>query len=280
MMKVLVIGASGFVGSYLMEHFRGYGTSTAGDDRLFRFDLMQPEELSRIADEINPDLIINSAGITNVDACERDPDAASVINGESVKYLSRIAREYGSGFVQISTDYVFDGKKGNYSEGDPVNPINSYGKSKLAGEKHALSGNSIVLRISTPFGHGIPGGKMTFLDFVAQNLKAGKGIKAVTDQFTTPTFVGDIAPAIENLFNAGKHGIYHLGVPEKISRFDFSIKVAKICGLDRSLVSTAKLSDFKFEAERPMDTSLNTEKISEIFLPGNLDESLKQIFQD
>lgn len=279
-MRVLVIGASGFVGTYLMRYFQGYGTSTRGGKGLFKFDLMQPERLNNIIEEISPELVINSSGMTNVDECEISPEKAVRINGDSVKRISEISKDHGAYFVQISTDYVFDGNKGIYNEEDSTNPINQYGKSKLVGEKYALAEKAVVLRISTPFGIGIPGGKTTFINFVIGNLECENEVRAVTDQFTTPTFVEDVGPAIKALQDKGANGIFHLGVRERISRYDFSIKIADLFELDKSLVRKASLEDFEFVARRPKDTTMNMSKISSFFKPNGLDASLEKIYRE
>ena len=151
-MKTLVFGASGFVGFYLKRYFNAVGTAQSDKNGNRKVNFLNENEIVKIINSEKPDLIINSAGLTNVDECERNPDLAFKLNGDSVRTIARESQKINAKFVQMSTDYVFDGAKGNYKETDSTNPINVYGKSKLLGEENALNHlDPIVLRIEMPY---------------------------------------------------------------------------------------------------------------------------------
>ena len=183
--KVLVIGGSGFVGSHLMRYFAASGTSSTGVDGLIKLDIRDSNQIRRVIGETNPELVINSSGLTNVDYCETHPEEALEINGTAVGNIADCAEENGSILCHISTDYVFPGSSGNYREEDRPDPVNSYGISKTIGEEMLNGRKKIVLRISTPYGINYSRRKKTFLEFVVSNLMEGKKIRIVTDQFTS-----------------------------------------------------------------------------------------------
>lgn len=276
-MNVLVIGGTGFVGYYLMRYFAAQGTSSSGTPGFIDLDITDRDTLKRVIRKVDPTVVINSSGMTSVDECERRPENAMNVNGKSIDDLAGICSKKGIKFVQISTDYVFDGKAGNYRESDPTNPINQYGLSKLEGEKAALAHDSIVLRISTPYGINHSTKKKTFFDYVVDNLSSGNEIRIINDQFTTPTFVEDIPRAIRELIRADEKGIFHLGIREKLSRYDFALKVAEFLGLDQEKIIPVGVDDIDFLAKRPRDTSLNVSKITRYLFMENLDSSLEII---
>ncbi len=273
-MKILVIGGSGFIGSFLMKQYNCTGTSTTGGGSLVKLDIRDPESVNSLLREIEPELVINASGMTNVDFCETHPDQALEINGEAVKNLSYACSRKGIKFVHISTDYVFDGISGNYVETDSPNPVNEYGKSKVAGESLCNLENDIVLRISTPYGPNLARAKMTFMEFVVSKVGAGQVVRIVKDQITTPTYVGDIPSAIDALIRDGCKGIYHLGSRERLSRYQFACMVAEVFGHDVQYVVSVSTEELHFIAKRPKDSSLNVEKISQHYQIPTIRSSL------
>lgn len=277
-MKLLVFGGSGFVGRYILKELGGIGTSSSGIEGFTKLDISDRLETINLVKEIKPEVVVNCSAIADVDACERDKETAMKINGYSVANVVEAAKSTGSLLVHISTDYVFDGEKGDYSEEDPTNPINAYGLSKLKGEEEALKyGKTAVIRISTPFGINYGAKKKSFAEFIINNLKEGKEINVVTDQYTTSTYLGDLVKAIKELYNKKESGIFHLGIRERLSRYDFALEIADSLNRDKSLIKPSKLDDFKRIAKRPKDTSLNSGKISKIIDITPLKEALKEL---
>ena len=275
--KVLVIGGSGFVGSHLMRYFAASGTSSTEMDGLIKLDIRDSNQIRRVIGETNPELVINSSGLTNVDYCETHPEEALEINGTAVGNIADCAEENGSILCHISTDYVFPGSSGNYREEDRPDPVNSYGISKTIGEEMLNGRKKIVLRISTPYGINYSRRKKTFLEFVVSNLMEGKKIRIVTNQFTTPTYVNEIPLSIEKLYSARKYGTYHLGSIECLSRYDFSLLIADVFSLDRSLIEKAKTGELNFVAKRPLNVCMNCSKLQEIMNISDIESNLKEI---
>lgn len=272
-MNIFIIGG-GFVGKNVATYFNSKFTTASGTGKSIKLDIRDSEATNKTISKIKPDIVVNASGITGVDKCESVKEEALEINGTAVKNIVNACRDTGAVLVQISTDYVFDGIKGKYLESDPTNPINYYGYSKLIGEEEALEyEKSIILRISTPYGHNYSK-KVTFQDFVINNLKAGKTIDVAADQYTSPTYIPDVPKAIEKLHKNKQTGIFHLGCRERISRYTFAIRLADALGLPKEKINRVNLSDLKFKALRPSDTTFNCDKISKFFKISELGESL------
>ena len=276
-MKTLVLGGSGFVGYYLAKHFNAISASAHQKEGYVKLDITNKEEVSEVLNKIKPELIINSAAIADVDLCEKEKEMAMLVNGYAVEWLSSLSKRIGAKFVQISTDYVFDGLTGNYTEEDNPNPINEYGKSKLIGEENSLKNDAIVLRIEMPYGINIAKNKNVFFESVINNLKEGKTVNAAVDQIISPTFVEDIPKAVEVLVEKGANGIFHLASKEHFSRFEFVNIIADVFNFDKTFIKPVKLADFKMLAKRPKNTFLNTEKISKLYEIKALRANLEKI---
>lgn len=255
----LIVGASGFVGRELREYFGCFGTSTSGSEGLIRLDATRLDSLSRAVKEIKPNILINCAGLADVDRAERDPELANTLNHTVVENLTTLQLEFGFRFVHISTDYVFSGEQGKYRESDLPAPVNEYGKSKLHGEAAAArSRDALILRISSPFGRGFGARKLQFFRFVTESLRTGKQVRALTDQTVTATFLPDLAHAIDTLVSNDARGIVHIGSKDPMSRYEFAKKVAQVIHADPDLVLPSSVSNMsQWVAARPLDTSLD-----------------------
>ncbi len=275
--KTLVIGGSGFVGMHLVRHFSCQGTSRSANSGFLAMDILSPTSVRKVIGGVNPDLVINASGLTNVDYCENHPEEAMKVNGYAVQTLADAAEENGSEFFHISTDYVFSGQKGNYSEDSETEPVNEYGRSKLIAENILAGRKCTILRISTPYGINYSGRKKTFMEFVLSALMKKRTIRIVSDQFTTPTYVDDIPRVIEKLYTAKRHGIYHLGSAECVGRLEFSLLLAEVFSLDVSSIMAVKTGDLGFNARRPLNTCMNISKVSGIFHPASIRENLEEI---
>lgn len=203
-----------------------------------------------------PNLIINLAAMTNVDLCETERQMAWDLNVTLVENLSRISRVLDAKMVQISTDYVFDGTKGPYTESAVPNPINYYGKSKLAGENICVSGNTNSLIIRTNVIYGPPRERPDFVRWVLDALDAGTPIRVVDDQIGNPTYVDDLAEVIMRLGMSRRTGIYHVGGSDFLSRYDFALKIAEFFKLDPGVIRKVSTSDLAQTAKRPLKLGL------------------------
>ncbi|MEY3385891.1 MAG: dTDP-4-dehydrorhamnose reductase [Bacteroidota bacterium] len=203
-----------------------------------------------------PSTIINLAAMTNVDRCETERQLAWDLNVTLVENLSRISRVLDAKMVHISTDYVFDGIKGPYTETSVPNPINYYGKSKLAGENTCVAGNSNTLIIRTNVIYGPPRERPDFVRWVLDALDSATPIRVVDDQIGNPTYVDDLAEVIMRLGMSRRTGIYHVGGTDFLSRFDFALKIAEFFKLDPGVIRRVTTAELAQTAKRPLKLGL------------------------
>lgn len=272
MTRCLVIGASGFLGSRILDLGPGFevaGTVRARDKHGFlTLDLLRREEIDRCLAEVNPDVVIYAAGMTSVDDCEINPAAASCLNAEVPEH---IAKAHWGRCVFISTDYVFDGAKGNYSETDVPEPINHYGVSKAAGERAVLDANknSVVLRVSGLFDQN--GMKGEVFGGPAGELRV---LSRDDNRVSSPVHVEDVKQALRIILRTDCGGIFHAGGPDALSRYEFRQIVALHRGDMRSIEATLYARP-ETGALRPLDTSLTTQRLKGLgWRPSSVAETL------
>ena len=269
MAKILLMGCNGLLGQNLLRarpagaweiHGVGKEPEAVLPEPLASYrsaDIGKRDELEAVARAVDPDWIFNAAAVTDVDLCEREPALAGLINRDTVGWMAA----FGKPLVHVSTDYVFDGEAGPYSEDAPTRPLSVYGSTKLESEALALSAPlSLVVRTMTLWGKG-KGRKTSFVDFVRNSLAAGKTIRIVTDQFGNPTLAEDLALAIWKLVEGGRSGIYHVAGSEWNSRFEWARAIAAHYGLDASLIQPCLTADLKQAARRPLRSGLRIDKL-------------------
>jgi dTDP-4-dehydrorhamnose reductase len=203
-----------------------------------------------------PSTIINCAAITNVDACETDRQLAWAINVTLVENLARLARIVDAHLVHVSTDYVFDGAKGPYTETAVPSPINYYGKSKLAGENVCMSGTSQSTIVRTCLVYGPPSNRPDFVQWVIESCAGKTPIRVVNDQFAQPTYVEDIAEAILRITLRKRTGIYHVAGPDFMSRYDMALRIAEFFKVDGSAIQPITSAELQQPARRPHRSGL------------------------
>ena len=290
-MKLLITGASGMLGHSLarlaaLKHevlaiYRSFPVSLP-EVKSLALDLVDEDRVKKQVLALKPEAVVHTAAMTDVEECQRDPLRAKQVNVQATKNLARIAGEMGMRFVYISTDYVFDGKRGDYVETDPPNPINAYGETKLLGEEavRLSCSRSFVIRTSI-FGFNIQP-KTGLLEFVKDSLARAESITRFSDQFSTPIYTGDIGRVILALLDRGATGLFHIGGGEKISRYDFAVKVAETFSLPQEKIRAVPFKHMERLAQRPRDSSLCSDKIEShlrIKLPS-AKEGLQRLKQD
>ena len=285
-MKILVIGGSGLLGNKLYQlleesNYDVYSTFYKNPNyakNCFQLDITSKDQVNHVLNKVSPDVVVQTAAYTNVDDCERNRDRAYDINVMGTKNIAIAANKLSAKLVYISTDYVFDGKKGLYIEDDPLNPINYYGLTKLEGEEivKKICSNFIIARTSVIYGSN----KINFVTWIIDQLKKGKQIDIVTDQYVSPTLNIDLAEQLLGLIEKDARGVYHTAGGERISRYDFSMAIADVFDLDKDLINPAKMEDFNWPAKRPVDSSLDLSKISEIKKPCIVKEGVKMLQED
>ncbi len=290
--KVLITGSNGLLGQSLVRRFARnfdvYGCDLSSENfnteksliHYDQLDLTQRESVQNYFAQNKADIIINSAAFTDVDLSEEKRDQCWAVNVRSVELLLEAANSYSPVFVQISTDYVFNGNKGQYRETDETNPVSYYGHTKLAAEKIVRSSNLnyIIARSMVLYGFGKKI-RNNFLTWVIKELNKKNKIRVVNDQRGNPTYVDDLSEAIHRLIVKREYGLFHITGNEICSRIEFAKKIAKTFGLDASLIQEIATSELNQKAPRPMNSTFNLDRLSNVldWLPGNLDQSLKSL---
>ena len=266
-MKVLVTGAAGFLGTKVMkllkEDFDLIGTDKDGRRGSLKMDITDMEEISSVMNRTKPDVVLHLAGITDVDRCEADKRLAKKINAEGTKNIIKACEEIDAKIIYASTDFIFDGEKGDYKEDDKPNPLSYYAETKLEAENLVRKSDLryLIIRPEVLYGYNGDGSERSFSNWVYVSLKDKKEIRVVDDHFNTPTLVDDIAEAIKILIKKNREGIYHVAGPDRLSRYDMAVKIADAFGFDKNLIKPIKTAELKQKAKRPRDSSLNTEKL-------------------
>jgi dTDP-4-dehydrorhamnose reductase len=215
-----------------------------------------------VINRLEPDIIVHIAAMTDVDRCEIERDASDKVNHLSVRELANYIENRKECFLlYVSTDYVFDGEKGDYVETDETNPLNWYGMTKLFGEKELLECNSdnwCIARTSTPF--GVHAKKVSFPLFVLKSLYQEHEVNVLTDQITSPTYALNLAEMMQDIIDKRVKGVLHLSGSSQISRFDQALQIASAYDLDKDLIKPASMGEMKWKARRPKNSSLNVTK--------------------
>lgn len=269
-MKILIFGASGQLGLELSKILQGDLIKVYNSNEIengYKLDLTNFSMVEDFILKKKPDIIINTAAITDVDKCETEKDIAYKVNAEAVKHIVRAARVIEAYFIQISTDYVFDGQKGLYKEEDLPNPINYYGLTKLLGDTYALSyDDSLVIRTSGIFRNkGFP-------IYVYKTLKENKEVNAFKGYYS-PISARKLAEAINEIIQYRKTGIINIA-GERISRYEFALKIKEKFNLDGIIKEVDDVESWI--AKRPFDSSLDILKAKKLLSVDfySLDENL------
>lgn len=248
--KVVILGAGGQVGRELSQLYPGAKSFFHKSEGADIIDLAKQDDIEKKILEVKPKIIINAAALANVDLCEKDKPLSYSVNGLSLFTITKIARKLDASLYHISTDYVFDGSEGNYSERSIPNPINYYGFSKLIGDTFALSyEKSAIIRTSGVFGHS-----NNFPIFVINTLKGNKQVNAIKGYYS-PIHAKILAMAIRDLVDTNFYGMINVAA-DKISRYEFATRLADRFNLDRNLINEVE-SPVNMFAKRPFDSSLD-----------------------
>jgi dTDP-4-dehydrorhamnose reductase len=233
--------------------------------------------VKHIINDFYPDTIINAAAYTNVDKSESERELAWNVNSAAVEYLAQSAKAFDSHLIHISSDYIFDGKNGPYSENDKPNPIGYYGRTKLAGENALKTSGVKFTIIRTNVLYGIAKyGRPDFVKWFVESLKIGRQVSIVNDQINNPTFIDDLVFAINRIADYKKYGVYNIGGLEFLSRYEFAIRIAGFFKLNIKLVNEIQTSELKQPAARPLKSGLITLKAeTELgYKPTKLEDNL------
>ena len=286
MKKILITGATGQLGKALKTLFNSkydiISTSKNYDNyqKNYFLDITNPILISDIVSATSPDIIINLAALTNVDLCEARPDLAFSANFAG---LQNIVEIFNGPIIQLSTDYVFDGKAGQYNENSSVNPINVYGRTKLEAENFLKenSKDSLIIRTNVLYDY-VSESPASFLNWVVKSLQDDKKINVVDDQWNNPTWTKSIAVAIDKAIKIELNGLIHWGDNDYVSRYDFAIKIAETFQLNKKLIKPIKTAELNQIAPRPLKGGLDMDKAKNILNlePSNIIDCLKYIWEN
>ena len=291
-MKILVIGGGGQLGAKIIangqkEHiiYATYMTRIPPLDasRVYHVDKTDDGSMKKLVAKIKPNAVIDTAALHNVDYCENNKEEAHRVNTVGTRIIAKACKTNGAKMVFISTDYVFDGRKGLYMESDRATPINYYGRSKLEGEhaiveeceNHAIARTSMIYSfVSTKSSQSSSGKPLNFAMWVTQKLGRGEPLNIVNDQYSSPTLADSLAEALVKICEKDVRGLYHVAGKTRLNRYDFTLKLAEKMGYDVSLINPVGSASLKQVAERPMNSSLNVDNIEK-----TLDDKMLSINQ-
>lgn len=253
-MKLLVTGASGQLGRELVDRAAAHGDEVVAVD-IDSLDITRREAVHDCLVELRPDVVVNCAAMTAVDACEGNEETALDVNGRAVVWLAETCDAIGARLVQISTDYVFDGTKPTpYTETDLPNPQSVYGRTKLEGERAALELGDAGLVVRTSWVCGRHGSNM--VKTVKKLVDEGRPLAFVDDQIGHPTFAGDLAAMVHRLARDARSGIFHVTNQGAVSWYGFVCEIVRLLGIDPVIVRAIVTSDL--DPPRPAPRPANS----------------------
>jgi dTDP-4-dehydrorhamnose reductase len=276
-MRLLITGAGGLLGLNLaLDSLREH--TVAGVDRgslrnapfeLLRYDLTDPGAFERALRESRADAVIHCAAMADVDACERDPEAAWRVNSRLPSMIAKACHRSGVRLMHISTDAVFDGTaSAPYSEADRPNPTSVYAQSKHSGEGEVLAANTDAVVARVNFYGWSPTGRRSLAEFFVTDLSAGSQVKGFTDVIFCPMLVNQLGVLLLRILAEGLSGLFHVVGAQPMSKYDFGVAIARTFGLDQKLVVPSSVESAGLSARRAHNLALSVHKLSTALAVG------------
>ena len=246
-----------------------------------RIDLESVDHLVRAFETVQPQIVIHTAGLANVEACEAKPDLAQHINVDLAANVAQACAKLGLPLVHISTDHLFSGEAPLVDETHPTAPKNVYGRTKAEAEFRVLAAHAQILVMRTNFYGWGPSYRRSFSDVVIQALRSGNELTLFKDVFYTPILIETVAQAVHDLVNLKAGGIFHVVGDERISKYEFGVKIAGEFNLDSSLIKPGFLAAQPGLVRRPHDMSLSNQKTCNLLgrKLGGVDEHIARLHQ-
>jgi dTDP-4-dehydrorhamnose reductase len=268
MRGTLIIGASGLIGEHIATTLKACGKNpactyhnTAIPDAI-RINIARDEEVGELFESILPKIVFLPASLTNVDYCEDHPDESYQTNVIGVQHVVRASNKAGSRIIYFSSDYLFNGEKGPYSETDVVNPISEYGRQKLEAEHYIslFAKDYLIIRTTVVYGWERQG--KNFVLRLVNSLREGIPVKAPVDQIGSPTYVNNLAQIVVELSESNLQGVINVAGPDCISRYNFAYATAQAFHLDANLILPVQTEELRQPAKRPLNAGLKIEKVA------------------
>ncbi len=289
-MRILVTGASGLLGLNLAleaakDHtvFGTFNKHAIQTDAftVLQSDLLAEGALERLLEQTQPDWVIHCAALANLEDCEAQPALAAQLNTELPAKLARLVARGGARLLHVSTDAVFDGQTGMYSETDAPNPLSVYARTKLEGEQAVSAANSraIIARVNL-FGWSLNGVR-SLAEFFYTNLSLGKRIKGFTDVYFCPLLANDLAALFLKMLERGLSGLYHVVSRDCISKYEFGVRLAQRFGLNPTLITPVSVAQAGLRARRSPNLTLRVDKLTQALgaPPPGVMEGIEKFYQ-
>ncbi|HDS01304.1 MAG TPA: SDR family oxidoreductase [candidate division Zixibacteria bacterium] len=273
--KLLLTGAAGFLGQALLKKFHAHYDMAAVINRteiddppdgveIVRTDLSEKKAVNELVRTQEPDIIVNTAAWVDVDGCESDRKRALKSNFSIVENLINAIKDSRIYFIQLSTDYIFNGVDHPANVDDGPAPLNYYGRTKLMAEEYITDNYARYLIARTCALFGMPNrGQTNLINYFYDSLKAGKEVQAPEDMYANPIWVENLAELLLEAIQKGYKGMLHLGGKDYLSRYEFARIFARIFGFDKDLVKPIAAIYHKRPARRPRYAGLNVEQTHE-----------------
>jgi dTDP-4-dehydrorhamnose reductase len=293
--RVLITGANGLLGQALVRRLsqdREYDVLATARDEAPRFespscgyaplDVTQTDEVSQMFEDFAPNVVVNCAAMSDVAECDENRSEAWAVNARAVKTLAKECRAHRARLVQVSSDFVFNGKRGPYDETGRPDPVNYYGRTKLAGEnavREAGRSNWAIVRTVLLYGTAQDLSRSNVVLWIIDQLSQGESLHIVDDQYRTPTHVDDLALGIDRLVQREETGLYHISGADLVSIYELACTVAEVFGLDASLIEPVSSDFFEDDVERPPRTGFLIDKArAELdYEPRSLEQGLRDV---
>jgi dTDP-4-dehydrorhamnose reductase len=286
--RILITGSNGMLGQRAVQFYSSKENvellatsveekSVVDSVEYIPSDIKNRDEIKKVIHDYYPDFIIHTAAFTNVDLSEKLREDAWKINVKGVEYIAEAARAIDAHIIHISTDYIFDGKDGPYSENAKPNPVGYYGRTKLASENALKISGTFFTILRTNVLYGIaPNSRPDFVRWVINSLNKKENIRIVKDQINNPAFIDDLVQGINKIIDFKKTGTYNIGGKEFLSRYDFTLQIAEYFNLDKKLITPITTEELKQPARRPLNSGLIILKAeTELgYKPHTINESL------
>ncbi|SNS05415.1 dTDP-4-dehydrorhamnose reductase [Belliella buryatensis] len=283
--KILITGANGLLGQKLVQLIlqegeyqllpSGLGESRFPDgwnvENWITMDIRDPQQVWNVFDQHQPDYLIHTAAMTNVDQCEKELEACKDLNINAVRNIVAACEKYNTHMIHLSTDFIFDGAAGPYDEDAVPNPVNFYGWTKLEAERIIAKSKIKAAIVRTVLVYGIANdmSRSNIILWVKESLEKGKKIQVVNDQFRTPTLAEDLAKGCYQIIKKNAIGIFNISGKDLLTPYAMAIATADYFKLNKDLIKETNSQHFKQIAQRPMKTGFIISKaIQELdFMP-------------